>query len=60
MSAMRSAKPAGNLPIPWSGKGLARILILLLAAALIAAAAASFGMARDYGYLHVWMAPEII
>ena len=51
MSAMRSAKPTGGLPVGWSGKGLARILLLLVAAALIAAAAAAFGIARDYGYL---------
>ena len=52
ISAMQSAKPTAGLPLAWSGKGFARVLLLLAAAALIAAAAAAFGIARDYGYLH--------
>jgi len=51
ISAMGSAKLLADLPVAWRGKGLARVLLLLAAAALVAAFAASFGIARDYGYL---------
>jgi TRAP-type uncharacterized transport system substrate-binding protein len=51
ISAMRSANPFGGSPMPWRGKGLARILLLLLVSAAIAGIAAAFGIARDYGYL---------
>lgn len=42
-----SQAPAGT----WYGKGLARAVLLLAASALIAGVAATFGIARDYGYL---------
>lgn len=38
-------------PLYWRGKGLARVSLFLAVAAAIAALAASFGIARDYGYL---------
>jgi TRAP transporter TAXI family solute receptor len=50
-SAMRPARPTAGLAVGWSGKGLARVLLLLVAAAVIAGVAAAFGIARDYGYL---------
>jgi ABC-type molybdate transport system substrate-binding protein len=52
LSAMRLANPFASSPMPWRGRGLARLLLLLIAAAVIAVAAAAFGIARDYGYLH--------
>jgi TRAP-type uncharacterized transport system substrate-binding protein len=52
ISAVGSAKPGDGSPMPWRGRGPARVLLLLVAAAVIAAAAAAFGIARDYGYLH--------
>lgn len=51
---MRSAAYSPN-PAPrstWYGKGLARAALLLALAALLAGVAATFGIARDYGYLH--------
>jgi TRAP-type uncharacterized transport system substrate-binding protein len=47
-----SASPNGTPHGTWYGKGLARAALLFVAAAAIAAVAASFGIARDYGYLH--------
>jgi TRAP-type uncharacterized transport system substrate-binding protein len=51
ISAMRRANPFGGSPVPWRGRGLARILLLLLAAGSVAGVAAAFGIAHDYGYL---------
>jgi TRAP-type uncharacterized transport system substrate-binding protein len=50
---MRPTNPVGSLSGAWRGKGFARVLLLLVAAAVIATFAAAFGIARDYGYLHV-------
>ncbi len=52
---MKDVKPRSRLSSAprnsWYGKGIARAAVLLAAAALIAAVAASFGIARDHGYL---------
>jgi TRAP-type uncharacterized transport system substrate-binding protein len=50
-SAMHSASPIRGLPAAWWSKGLFRSLLLFAVAAAVAAIVASFGIARDYGYL---------
>lgn len=46
MQRARAGAPGG-----WFGKGLVRAALLVLASIVIAGVAASFGIARDYGYL---------
>jgi TRAP-type uncharacterized transport system substrate-binding protein len=48
---MRRVNPFDGSSTPWRGRGFARILLLLLVAAAVAGVAATFGIARDYGYL---------
>jgi TRAP-type uncharacterized transport system substrate-binding protein len=53
ISPKQPRNPVAGLRGAWRGKGLVRASLLLVAAAAIAAAASAFGIARDYGYLHV-------
>ena len=50
---MQPTNPIARLPTLWRGKVMARALFLIVVAALLAAVAAAFGIAHDYGYLHV-------
>jgi TRAP-type uncharacterized transport system substrate-binding protein len=48
---MNLADPITRLSVTRRGKGVIRVLLLLAAAAMVAGIAATFGIARDYGYL---------
>ena len=50
---MQPTNPIARLHALWRGKVMARALFLIVVAALLAAVAAAFGIAHDYGYLHV-------